>query len=97
MDKVPTGKIDSVLSADLLDEALTAEEKTTFGDWLRERWIEKDELMDTFYQTGEFPVSNDSQRVEIKVGFKDTFDDSVSHSFDLSQVWLLMSASDSLR
>jgi hypothetical protein len=78
MDDVPTGKIDSVLSADLLDKALTIEEKNTFSEWLRERWSEKDALMDTFYETGEFPVEKETQRVEMKIGFKDTFDDSVS-------------------
>lgn len=43
----------------------TDAEKAAFDDWLRERWGEKDELLDRFVQTGSF---DDGGKVEAKKG-----------------------------
>lgn len=52
-------------------EADSAEEKRSkaaFGEWVLERWREKDRLMGTFYNTGRFVGEGQSERVD--VGFK---------------------------
>ena len=36
------------------DEAAVEERSELFGKWLRERWMEKDGMMDEFYRSGSF-------------------------------------------
>ena len=39
-----------------LENDLTQADRITFQEWTRERWVEKDALMDGFYETGAFPA-----------------------------------------
>jgi hypothetical protein len=60
----PTDSIPGVREAGPSNQ-LTSEEKDRFNVWLRERFMEKDELMDGFFKTGQFasssPVSKDEK------------------------------------
>lgn len=60
-----------------LDDALTKEERDAFDVWVRERWTEKDKLLDGFYEKGEFLVEDQKQRREIKLQLR-SVDDWVS-------------------
>lgn len=37
-----------------LEQAVTKEDRRVFDQWIRERWTEKDELMENFYREGQF-------------------------------------------
>lgn len=63
---IGTSTFSSSLSPPELDDALTAEERDTFDLWLRERWTEKDALLDGYYANGVFEAAED-QRREIKL------------------------------
>lgn len=67
--QVPLGTIDAAHSPDEADKAVTADERKGFDFWTRERWIEKDQLLDEFYKAGEFPAK-EGQRVEIPIGLR---------------------------
>ncbi|KAK4692673.1 hypothetical protein P7C70_g9080, partial [Phenoliferia sp. Uapishka_3] len=45
-------------SSKQIDNDLTVEERAEFQEWTRKRWMEKDDLMDYFYQHGKFPDEN---------------------------------------
>lgn len=51
--------------ADAFDP-LTNARKDAFGLWVRDRWMEKDELMRGFYKTGAFPSSKQDVEWELK-------------------------------
>lgn len=52
-----------------LDDELTVDDRAIFQEWTRQRWVEKDELMDHFYKTGVFPAGKQGP-VEIRLGLK---------------------------
>ncbi|KAF0439676.1 acyltransferase-domain-containing protein [Gigaspora margarita] len=43
------------------------DDKDKFGEWLRQRWIEKDKLMETFYAQGRFPTVDSPRRLPIRL------------------------------
>ncbi|CAG8472403.1 2824_t:CDS:2 [Gigaspora rosea] len=43
------------------------DDKDKFGEWLRQRWIEKDKLMDTFYAQGRFPTVDSPRRLPVRL------------------------------
>ena len=88
--QVPIGIVDAALSPDEADEAVTADERKAFDVWTRERWTEKDELLDEFYKAGEFPAE-EGQRVEIPIGLRG-FDDYVRFACVRWLVWCLLTS-----
>ncbi|ORY05523.1 acyltransferase-domain-containing protein [Basidiobolus meristosporus CBS 931.73] len=52
---------------------------TEFSHWIRERWQEKDQLMEHFYKNGCFPATDHMKVIDIKM----------NHFSDLGQIWLL--------
>ena len=52
--EIPFGKVSSQDGAGRGAEA-SPEEVAEFDGWLRERWVEKDAMMDAFYRDGRFP------------------------------------------
>lgn len=44
-------------------------QKAIFDAWLREEWKKKDELMDTFYEKGEFEEVGE-RTVKIQIGLR---------------------------
>ena len=50
-------------------------EEKEFDVWLRERWMEKDRLLDHFYRTGGFPEGDMKVCVRTEVKLKNTFED----------------------
>ena len=86
LDGVPIGRVPGVkdepvpkkrIRPHVLDEQLTEDERRVFDEWVRDRWTEKDELLDRFYESGEFPC-REGQRKEIKIELRGT-DDFVSY------------------
>lgn len=65
-----------VIRPDKLDDELSEEDRRVFDEWVRDRWTEKDELLDQFYRDGQFPA-REGQRKEIKIELRG-FDDYVS-------------------
>lgn len=43
------------------------EEAKVFDDWVRERWTEKDQLLEHFYKTGKFPAKEGEGSEEFQV------------------------------
>ncbi len=65
---VPIGKVPSSMSrtplgglprGQTLDVDVPEDERQTFDVWLRDRWIEKDKLMQRFHDTGSFSPTLD--------------------------------------
>lgn len=46
-----------------------------FDSWLRQRWMEKDVLLDHFYKTGSFPEGEMKVSVRTEVRLKNAFGD----------------------
>ncbi|KAK4703674.1 syntaxin 1B/2/3, partial [Phenoliferia sp. Uapishka_3] len=57
------------LSPAEIEAELTVEERGSFQEWTRQRWVEKDELMDGFYKAGAFPPGKQNA-VEVRIGLK---------------------------
>ncbi|SCZ99031.1 BZ3500_MvSof-1268-A1-R1_Chr7-1g09362 [Microbotryum saponariae] len=85
---IPIGNVDRSLTPVQLDDALTAEERKTFDEWVRARWTEKDELMDGYYKTGAFEAK-ESQRTEwpVKVTSWDDWLSIAAQVFALYAIW----------
>lgn len=83
---IPIGIIDPKLSSDpeALFDSATKEEKEIFDLWVRERWIEKDQLMEDFYKNGKFVGEvEDNKRLIVKCELNG-LDDWVNYSLILS-------------
>lgn len=59
----------------------TEEENLAFDGWLRERWVEKDELMRAFYRDGEFCKGAKESRVEWKVELRNWWENAEAFSY----------------
>lgn len=69
LESIPIGIIDPKLTSDpeALFDSATTEEKEIFDLWVRERWIEKDQLMEDFYKNGKFiGEEKDTKRLIVK-------------------------------
>uniref|UniRef100_A0A914VH91 Acyltransferase C-terminal domain-containing protein n=1 Tax=Plectus sambesii TaxID=2011161 RepID=A0A914VH91_9BILA len=58
---------------------VSTESEETVRDWFYDRWVEKDQLLDDFYKTGEFAPSYDQNRGR-KVEYS-TFECLTAHVF----------------
>lgn len=47
------------------------DDSKAFEDWLRERWAEKDQLIEQFLQTGRFPADEGDKPVAMADGFSE--------------------------
>lgn len=73
LSTVPIGKIEPklALTPEQLFDSVTEEEKDVFDLWVRERWNEKDDLMNEFYKNGKFKgEEKDQSRILIKSELK---------------------------
>lgn len=50
-----------------IDDDLTVEDRAIFQEWTRQRWVEKDELMDHFYEHGKFLEGAKSVQFPVRV------------------------------
>ena len=72
LDSVPTGAaipLGKTMTPSEINAAVTSEERGKFDVWLRERWQEKDDLLEGYYRRGYFPAGK-HQRVEVKLGLR---------------------------
>ncbi|ORY91669.1 acyltransferase-domain-containing protein [Leucosporidium creatinivorum] len=69
LSQVPIGNKREGATREELDAELTEEERRTFEEWVRRRWIEKDELLSNeFYRNGEFAEGKQgSRKVQVRM------------------------------
>lgn len=59
---IPIGSVREGASAAEADAEVTQEERKSFERWLRQRWDEKDTLLNYFYTHGAFPEGKQGSR-----------------------------------
>ena len=73
-----------------------------FDRWIRERWVEKDELLELYLQTGRFPASlqpdvcRESKAPDDLASFNSAFIETEvrqAHWWEVAQVYIFFSAS----
>lgn len=69
MSQVPIGNVREGASPEEMDSEVTEEERRAFEEWVRRRWVEKDELLSSqFYRNGEFDEGKQgSRRVRVRM------------------------------
>jgi hypothetical protein len=67
--QVPIGNVREGATPQEMDAEVTEEERRTFEEWVRKRWVEKDQLLsDQFYRNGEFDQGKQGcRRVQVKM------------------------------
>ena len=73
-----------------------------FDRWIRERWVEKDELLDLYLRTGRFPAglqpdaSGKTEASEARASLNSAFIETEvrqAHWWEVAQVYIFLSAS----
>lgn len=71
LDQIPIGALRPGATPEELDAEVTDIERATFQEWTRRRWEEKDALMTSFYQQGEFPSKQGARELKVRLRKKD--------------------------